>query len=178
VAVNLSARQLRQPNVQYVIDRALQDAGVSPGQLELELTESLLVAGDEVAATLRSISALGVRLAIDDFGTGYSSLAYLKRFCVDTLKIDRSFVMEMPGNAEDGAISAAIIALARRLHLRVVAEGVETAAQQALLRELGCDEMQGYLLSPPMPAEAFLPWWHAHVPHGEAARSDRMALNP
>ena len=102
---------------------------------------------------------MGVRVAIDDFGTGHSSLSYLKRFSVDTLKIDRSFVRDIPDDAEDSAIARAVVALGHSLQLRVVAEGVETEAQAEFLRSLGCDEMQGYLLSRPLPAEALPRWW-------------------
>ena len=160
VAVNLSARQLR-PDLPDDVAAILKNSLVRPDQLELELTESMLMAGDAIASIVGRIADLGVHLAIDDFGTGYSSLAYLKRFFVDSLKIDRSFVGEMPHNPEDVAIGTAIIALARSLNLRVVAEGVETAAQEEFLRERGCDEMQGYLLGRPLPADEFVAWWRA-----------------
>jgi EAL domain-containing protein (putative c-di-GMP-specific phosphodiesterase class I) len=128
---------------------------------------------DRTQRVLSDLHAWGLTLAIDDFGTGYSSLAYLKRFFVNSLKIDRSFVGEMPHNPEDVAIGTAIIALAHSLNLRVVAEGVETPAQQKFLRERGCDEMQGYLLSPPLPPDGFVAWWRAHhrahAPTGPAA---------
>jgi len=168
MAVNLSARQLRQTDLPDDVAAILADSKIEPGRLELELTESMLMAGDTTANTVRRIAELGVCLAIDDFGTGYSSLAYLKRFFVDTLKIDRSFVDEIPHNPEDVAIGSAIIALAHSLNLRVVAEGVETPAQERFLRERGCDEMQGYLLSRPLPADEFATWWRnrdrAHAP--------------
>jgi diguanylate cyclase (GGDEF)-like protein/PAS domain S-box-containing protein len=172
VAVNLSARQLR-PDLPDDVAAILKNSLVRPEQLELELTESMLMAGDAIASTVGRLADLGVLLAIDDFGTGYSSLAYLKRFFVNSLKIDRSFVGEMPHNPEDVAIGTAIIALAHSLNLRVVAEGVETPAQQKFLRERGCDEMQGYLLSPPLPPDGFVAWWRAHhrahAPTGPAA---------
>lgn len=160
VAVNLSARQLR-PDLPGDVAAILKNSLVRPDQLELELTESMLMAGDAIASIVGRIADLGVHLAIDDFGTGYSSLAYLKRFFVDSLKIDRSFVGEMPHNPEDVAIGTAIIALAHSLNLRVVAEGVETAAQEEFLRERGCDEMQGYLLGRPLPADDFVAWWRS-----------------
>ncbi len=162
VAVNLSARQLRQADLPDDVAAILANSMIKPDQLELELTESMLMAGDAIASTVGRIADLGVQLAIDDFGTGYSSLAYLKRFFVNSLKIDRSFVGEMPHNPEDVAIGSAIIALAHSLNLRVVAEGVETPAQEKFLRERGCDEMQGFLLSPPLPPDEFVAWWRAH----------------
>lgn len=162
VAVNLSARQLRQADLPDDVAAILANSMIKPDQLELELTESMLMAGDAIASTVGRIADLGVQLAIDDFGTGYSSLAYLKRFFVNSLKIDRSFVGEMPHNPGDVAIGSAIIALAHSLNLRVVAEGVETPAQEKFLRERGCDEMQGFLLSPPLPPDEFVAWWRAH----------------
>ena len=162
VAVNLSARQLRQADLPDDVAAILANSMIKPDQLELELTESMLMAGDAIASTVGRIADLGVQLAIDDFGTGYSSLAYLKRFFVNSLKIDRSFVGEMPHNPEDVAIGSAIIALAHSLNLRVVAEGVETPAQEKFLRDRGCDEMQGFLLSPALPPDEFVAWWRAH----------------
>jgi EAL domain-containing protein (putative c-di-GMP-specific phosphodiesterase class I) len=126
----------------------------------MELTESMVMEDSEASlATLASLGAMGVRVAIDDFGTGHSSLSYLKRFSVDTLKIDRSFVHDIPDDAEDSAIARAVVALGHSLQLRVVAEGVETEAQAEFLRSLGCDEMQGYLLSRPLPAAVLPQWW-------------------
>lgn len=158
LAVNLSPRQLRRSDFVETIGDLLAETSLPADALELELTESMLMDGDELRITLKALSDLGVRLAIDDFGTGYSSLAYLKRFFVDTLKIDRSFVADTPGDSDDVAIISAIVALARSLNLQVVAEGVETEAQATLLRGLGCDEMQGYLLGRPQPAEQFAAW--------------------
>jgi diguanylate cyclase (GGDEF)-like protein/PAS domain S-box-containing protein len=174
VAVNLSARQLRQADLPDDVAAILANSMIKPDQLELELTESMLMAGDAIASTVGRIADLGVQLAIDDFGTGYSSLAYLKRFFVNSLKIDRSFVSEMPHNTEDVAIGSAIIALAHSLNLRVVAEGVETPAQEKFLRERGCDEMQGFLLSPPLPPEEFVAWWQAR--HRASAPAEPAAL--
>jgi diguanylate cyclase (GGDEF)-like protein len=162
LAVNLSARQLRQGEIVETVIAALTETGLPAAQLELELTESMLMDGETHANTLRRLSDLGVQLAIDDFGTAYSSLSYLKRFNVDTLKIDRSFVRDTPDDPEDCAITTAVIALGRSLNLRVVAEGVETEAQMEFLRERGCDEIQGYLLSRPLAADAFVAWWHAY----------------
>ncbi|MBT9486405.1 MAG: EAL domain-containing protein [Rubrivivax sp.] len=163
VAVNLSARQLRQGDLVATVAQALEASGLPSAQLELELTESMLMGGDHQAALLHRLSALGVQLAIDDFGTGWSSLSYLKRFNVDTLKIDRSFVRDTPHDPEDNAITSAVIALARSLKLRVVAEGVETDAQRQFLLDNGCDEMQGYWLSRPLAPAAFEAWWRAHL---------------
>ena len=160
LAVNLSARQFRQPDLHEVIRSALQASGLPAHCLEMELTESMVMEDSEASlATLASLGAMGVRVAIDDFGTGHSSLSYLKRFSVDTLKIDRSFVRDIPDDAEDSAIARAVVALGHSLQLRVVAEGVETEAQAEFLRSLGCDEMQGYLLSRPLPAEMLPRWW-------------------
>ena len=157
IAVNLSARQFRQKDLAEMIADAVRDNGLTPDRLELELTESMLMQDNEISqAVLASFTRLGFRVAIDDFGTGHSSLSYLKRFNVHTLKIDRSFVSDIPDNLEDCVIAQAIIALAHSLKLKVVAEGVETLAQMAFLRDLGCDEMQGYLLSRPLPAEQIL----------------------
>lgn len=159
LAVNLSARQFRQPFLARFVLDTLQDEGLAPQRLELELTERLLM--EDNAATrdvLGALAAMGVRVAMDDFGTGHSSLSYLKRFDIDTLKIDRSFVSELPHDAEDLAIAAAIVAMGRSLQMRVVAEGVETEAQADCLARLGCDEVQGYLLSRPLSAAQFQQW--------------------
>jgi diguanylate cyclase (GGDEF)-like protein len=163
VAVNLSARQLRQGDLVRTVGEVLETSGLPSAQLELELTESMLMGGDQHAQLLHRLSALGVQLAIDDFGTGWSSLSYLKRFNVDTLKIDRSFVRDTPHDPEDSAIAVAVIALARSLKLRVVAEGVETPAQRRFLLDSGCDEYQGWLLARPMAASAFEAWWRQQL---------------
>ena len=134
----------------------LVDTGLNPACLTLEITESMLMEHvDATLATLVALKSTGVNLAIDDFGTGYSSLSYLRRFPVDVLKIDRAFVREMTVNADDASIVQGIIALAHSLRLKVVAEGVETIAQYDALEKLGCDLMQGYLWSPPVPAPQF-----------------------
>jgi EAL domain-containing protein (putative c-di-GMP-specific phosphodiesterase class I) len=138
-----------------VLDEALRRHGVPPESLELEVTESLLIdmpaGGIEM---LRRLKAIGIRLSLDDFGTGYSSLAYLRQFPIDALKIDKSFVDQIGSGPDGSAIVDAVIALAHRLGLTVVAEGVETAAQQAHLLQQGCDELQGFGLARPMPAAA------------------------
>ena len=159
LAVNLSARQFRQPFLARFIADALSDAGIAPHRLELELTESLLLEDSEGnRSVLAALAAMGVRVAIDDFGTGHSSLSYLKRFDIDTLKIDRSFVAELPHDAEDAAIATAIVAMGHSLHMKVVAEGVETMEQAEFLLGLGCDEIQGFLISRPLPAPQMQAW--------------------
>jgi diguanylate cyclase (GGDEF)-like protein/PAS domain S-box-containing protein len=167
-AVNLSPRQFADPELMGDIDAALRACGMSPGMLELEITESMVMQNpDRVVRLLRSIREMGVRLAVDDFGTGYSSLARLKRFPIDILKVDGSFIRDIPENAEDKAITQAIIAMGKTLGLTVVAEGVETAAQKAFLREHGCDQMQGYFFSKPVLAEEFAALLRSH-PQGAA----------
>jgi diguanylate cyclase (GGDEF)-like protein/PAS domain S-box-containing protein len=150
LAVNLSARQFMHRGLIESIRRIVVDTGIDPAMLEFEITETALMQhGQQTMETLEQISAMGIRLSIDDFGTGYSSLAYLKRFPVDTIKIDRAFVRDLETSSEDRAIVAAIMALAGSLGLSVVAEGVETEAQLALLREHGCGFAQGYLFAKP-----------------------------
>lgn len=157
VSVNLSVYQLRQGNLVELVHQVLGETGLAPQWLELELTESQLLENvDSVIQTFQELRELGVRLTIDDFGTGYSSLSYLKRFPVDYVKIDQSFVRDLAGGGEDAAITRAIIAMAHGLGLKVVAEGVETEAQLAVLREQRCDAIQGYLISRPLPADACL----------------------
>lgn len=156
VAVNLSAPQFRQPDLAGAILDILEKNGLDPasGALELELTESLLMRDvGRAITTLERLRGMGVHIAIDDFGTGYSSLSYLKRFPINSLKIDQSFVRDISGDRDGGAIVGAIIALGHSLRLTVIAEGVETAEQLGYLRAAGCDEMQGYLFSRPIPAE-------------------------
>ncbi|HSW03098.1 EAL domain-containing protein [Aquabacterium sp.] len=151
VAINLSARQFQQCDLDTTIAAILAETGIDPGLLELELTESMLMSDpDEAARMLNTMRSHGVRLSVDDFGTGYSSLAYLKRFPLDALKIDRAFIRDVSTNADDATIALAIISLAHSLKLKVVAEGVETAEQLAFLRAHGCDEMQGYYFARPM----------------------------
>jgi EAL domain-containing protein (putative c-di-GMP-specific phosphodiesterase class I) len=150
LAVNLSARQFMHRGLIESIRSIILDTGIDPAMLEFELTETALMQhGRQTLETLEQISAMGIRLSIDDFGTGYSSLAYLKRFPVHKIKIDRAFVRDLETSSEDRAIVAAIMALAGSLQLSVVAEGVENAAQLALLRGQGCDLAQGYLFARP-----------------------------
>jgi EAL domain-containing protein (putative c-di-GMP-specific phosphodiesterase class I) len=156
VAVNLSARQFGAANLLEQIRAVLDETGLAPQCLEIELTESLFMSDVALAVELlHGMKGLGVNLSIDDFGTGYSSLSYLSRFPIDVLKIDRSFVAEITRDSNDAAIVASIIALAHNLKLAVIAEGVETAAQLDYLRRHGCDEMQGYYFSRPLPAADF-----------------------
>ncbi|MFL6660478.1 MAG: EAL domain-containing protein [Massilia sp.] len=156
VAVNLSVRQLLQKNFADSVEQVLIDTGLPPALLELEITESTLMEhAQDTLQALHRLRSLGLRLSIDDFGTGYSSLSYLKRFPVDIIKIDRSFVSDVAQDADDAAIVAGIIALAHSLRLEVVAEGVETEAQLNYLRAQKCDLLQGYYLSPAVPAAQF-----------------------
>ena len=154
IAVNLSAKQFHQQDIAAMVMRALLEYGVAPHLLELEITESAAMHDARATtATLHKLKALGVRIAIDDFGTGYSSLSYLKRFPIDSLKIDRSFVTDLPGNQDDASIAQGVITMAHALRLKVIAEGVENEAQLEFLAEHKCDEMQGYYFSRPLTAE-------------------------
>ena len=156
VSVNVSALQFQQADFNDRVASVLREHGLDGALLELELTESILVHdANDALARLSQLSALGVRLAIDDFGTGYSSLAYLKRFPIDRLKIDRSFIKGVPGDESDGAIVRAIVQMAQALAMTVIAEGVETEPQRAFLLELGCDEFQGFLYAPALDAISF-----------------------
>jgi diguanylate cyclase (GGDEF)-like protein/PAS domain S-box-containing protein len=151
VAVNLSARQFQRRNLAAVVAETLRDTGVAPELIELELTETLLMGDvEEAVETLRQLKSLGVGLSVDDFGTGYSSLSYLKRFPLDALKIDRTFIRDAVSNLDDAAITATIINLAHSLKLKVVAEGVETEEQLQFLRSHDCDEMQGFYFARPL----------------------------
>jgi len=135
---------------------AIELSGVDPSTLVLEITESLMMADTDLAIScLEQLKQLGVRLAMDDFGTGYSSLNYLKRFPIDRIKLDQSFVRDLPGDKDDAAIAMAVIAMGRSLELAVIAEGVETEEQLAFLQGHDCDQLQGFLLSRPLPPEAF-----------------------
>jgi diguanylate cyclase (GGDEF)-like protein len=157
LAVNVSPQQLRRGNISALVATCLSETGFPPENLELEMTESgLLENQDHVMEILNSLRAQGVRLAIDDFGTGFSSLAYLKHFPLDVLKIDKSFIDDIPHLQDDMEIAATIIAMGHILGFKVLAEGVETMAQLEFLREQNCDSYQGYIKSPPVPAEAFV----------------------
>lgn len=164
VAVNLSARQFRNGNLLSEIDAVLAETKMPVASLELEITESMVMDDpDRVIELLGAIHQRGIHLALDDFGTGHSSLAYLKRFPIDCVKIDRAFVKDTPGNPDDVAIARTIIAMADALGLSTVAEGVETAEQMELMKELGCGQIQGYFYSRPLSAEDFLTYYRAHL---------------
>jgi diguanylate cyclase (GGDEF)-like protein len=156
VSVNFSAAQFRDERIQERVRNALEESGLPPELLEMEITETVAMQDAEHAiATLRSLKHMGVRIAIDDFGTGYSSLSYLRRFPIDVLKIDRSFVKELPGDGDSLSIVRTVVALARALKISVVAEGVETADQFRLLSDEGIERMQGYYFSRPLSVDAF-----------------------
>jgi len=162
VAVNLSAVQLRNGGLAETVRRILTATGLRPADLELEITESAIMQeSDKAIALLEIMREMGIRITMDDFGTGYSSLSYLKRFPISCLKIDRSFIADVISNSEDAEIIRAIIAMAHRLKLKVVAEGVETTEQLAFLHQEGCDEAQGYYFAMPMPAAEFPRWLQA-----------------
>jgi diguanylate cyclase (GGDEF)-like protein len=165
LSVNFSGYQLRNQDVVGSVARGLRDSGLSPDWLELEITESTIMQDDDATkAAFRDLHDMGIGLALDDFGTGYSSLSYLRRFPLDRVKIDRSFVREITTSTDDAALAGAIIAMVHSLGLRVVAEGVETSEQADFLRERGCDELQGFLFSPAVPAEAFAQFLDAETP--------------
>jgi diguanylate cyclase (GGDEF)-like protein len=163
VSVNLSASQFHQADMVDTVRRTLEKTGCPPANLMLEITESVVMeTPDSAAGILRQLSAMGVKLAIDDFGTGYSSLNYLKRFPIDTLKIDRSFVRDIAGDCEDGEIVKAVIALAHAMKHSVIAEGVEDATQLDFLRRHGCDQAQGYYFGKGVPAADAILMLDAH----------------
>jgi EAL domain-containing protein (putative c-di-GMP-specific phosphodiesterase class I) len=152
IAVNVSALQVQRGRLLHAVTQALEEAGLLPGQLEIEITESALQSDPDCLVALQALKRLGITLAIDDFGTGYSCLSSLKMLPIDRLKIDRVFVRDVPYDQNDVAIVEAIIAMAHKLDLGVVAEGVETAAQEEFLRARGCEAAQGYLYARPMAA--------------------------
>jgi diguanylate cyclase (GGDEF)-like protein len=154
IAVNLSARQFADSQLLPKLTRIIHASGINPSSLELEITESMVMShGESAVAVLEQLKSIGVQIAIDDFGTGYSSLGYLKRFPIDTIKVDRSFIRDIPADAGDMKIAHAIIAMAHALRLKVVAEGVENAEQLKFLRVQHCDAAQGYFLYRPLPAD-------------------------
>src|SRR4029079_8567678 len=152
MAVHLSPRQFADPHLLQDVDEALLASGMSPVLLQLEVTASMVMR--KVSRTIKVLDAIqsrGIRLAIDDFGTGYSSMSLMKQFPIDTIKIDRSFVRDLPSDSEDQAIAQAIISMGKALGMTIVGEAVETAEQEAFLRDHACDEMQGFLFSKPLP---------------------------
>jgi diguanylate cyclase (GGDEF)-like protein/PAS domain S-box-containing protein len=176
VSINVSARQLSDPGLVAMLRGALQDTGCPPSNLIIEVTETALMHDmDAATATLEAIKELGVGLDLDDFGTGYSSLLYLKHFPVDRIKIDQSFVTGLGTDGADTAIVASTIALAHSVGKQAVAEGVETVDQLALLRQMGCDFVQGYLLSRPLALDQLHHWLSQHVPAQRQARDDQAA---
>jgi diguanylate cyclase (GGDEF)-like protein/PAS domain S-box-containing protein len=182
LSINLSARQFQQPNLDKIIAQVLQEIRVEPRFLELEITETTAMQDvDFTSAMLHSLHQMGVHLAIDDFGTGYSSLSYLKQFPFNTIKLDQSFIQDLTTNPKDAAIATAMIALGRGLNLRVIAEGVTTKEQLDCLRSLQCEEMQGYLFSPPLSAEAATNLLQAYQLHKEkvfAALDEKFQAQP
>jgi EAL domain-containing protein (putative c-di-GMP-specific phosphodiesterase class I) len=157
MAINLSPKQFSDPDLVGAIAAILQEEALPPELLELELTESLLLeASEDTRHQLIQLKKLGLRLAMDDFGTGYSSLSYLKKFPIDVIKIDRSFIKDIPANQDDMEITSAVIAMAHKLKLEVVAEGIETTEQLAVLRRQRCNIGQGYLFDRPIPGRELL----------------------
>ncbi|MCR6629798.1 MAG: EAL domain-containing protein [Magnetospirillum sp.] len=157
IGVNISGRQFRDADLVDTVAAAIAETGIEPDHLDLELTESMLMAdGEATLKLLRALAELGVTLSIDDFGTGYSSLAYLKRFPVNTVKIDRAFVRDLDHDEDGRVIANAIISLAHSLSMKTIAEGVETEVQAALLAKHGCDEIQGYMIGRPLPVSEFV----------------------
>jgi EAL domain-containing protein (putative c-di-GMP-specific phosphodiesterase class I) len=164
LAVNVSAVEFGRPAFIPRLRQILDETGADPDWLELEITETALMqALPELVERLGDIARMGVRLSLDDFGTGYSSLGYLKRLPLNSLKIDRSFVRDLPGDKEDEAIVCATLSMAQALGLSVVAEGVEVGAQRSFLAEQGCNLIQGWLVARPMTAQAFEAWWRGHA---------------
>jgi diguanylate cyclase (GGDEF)-like protein/PAS domain S-box-containing protein len=179
VAVNISTRQFQQADLVARVTRALADTGLDPSALDLEITETNAMQNAEASVVaLGGLKALGVRIALDDFGTGYSSLSYLKRFPIDSIKLDQSFVHDVTTDADNAAIAATIIAMAHTMELAVVAEGVETEDQLAFLRRHGCDRMQGHLLSPALPAEDFERFLSAGVTLAERPQRSSVISMP
>ena len=176
MSVNLSGVQLRQPDLVEQIEQTLHEAGLQGRHLALELTEGIAMENPDAVTTLfMRLRAMGVRISIDDFGTGYSSLAYLRQFPVDTLKIDRSFIQGVERDSDREAIVASTMAMAQRLGLHVIAEGVETSEQVSILRSLQCDCAQGYLFAEPLPSDAAADLLKNGLPPFEHERGDAAA---
>ena len=164
MAVNVSPEQLRSRSFVASVAASLSRHGVEPSELVLEITESVFADAEHVLTRVREIRELGIRLAIDDFGTGYSSLSYLRDYPVDILKIDRSFISRIGTTTRDDALVRSMLGLAEQFELEVIAEGIETVQQLEFLQELGCDELQGYLLSRPIPSAEF--WENPSIMNG------------
>ena len=159
VSVNISARQFEEDDVEGMVNRALKAAGLSAKRLGIELTEGLLIRSTpEIRTCLTNLRNAGIKVSVDDFGTGYASLAYVKKFPMDTIKIDREFVCGLPVDTENAAICNSIVALAHSLGMSVVAEGVETEGEEEFLRSINCNTVQGFLRGRPMPPEQFEAW--------------------
>lgn len=179
IAVNLSPRQFADPELLPELDRILAETGMDPGLLELEITEGMVMGNiDQAIEQLKAIKSRGVRLAIDDFGTGYSSLSQIKRFPIDTLKVDRSFIRDLVTDSEDQAITQAIISMGKTLSLSVVAEGVETEEQQVFLRSHACDQMQGYYFSKPIVSHEFAALLRGHSGETDCPQPPRLSEVP
>jgi EAL domain-containing protein (putative c-di-GMP-specific phosphodiesterase class I) len=164
IAINISPRQFKDQNLVATIRRNLRETGLNPAMLEIEITETMLMGDIEaVSMTVQQLHELGVRLAIDDFGTGYSSLSYLKKFPINTVKVDRSFIMDIPESEDDKAITSAVIAMAHKLNMDVVAEGVETKAQYDFLVQHDCEYAQGFLFAKPLPLSHLRPMIQPNV---------------
>jgi len=158
VAVNDSARQFRQPHLAEMVQETLEQARLAPHHLELEITEGVLMSEPRAESIVAGLREAGVSIALDDFGTGFSSLGYLTRFPIDTLKIDRCFVNGITHLSDKAAIVSALTTLSHQMDLKVVAEGVETESELQVIGELQCDEVQGYLMSRPLPSDALVAW--------------------
>jgi EAL domain-containing protein (putative c-di-GMP-specific phosphodiesterase class I) len=167
MAVNISPYQFREPALLGMVRDTLESTGLAPNQLELEITEGVLLdVSDEAEEMIARIRNMGVQIAMDDFGTGYSSLGYLKRFPIDRLKIDRSFVTGMESTQNDLALTEAVVKMGHSVHAKVTAEGVETELQWKYLCEQGCDDAQGFHLARPMRAEQLLEYLLSHSSQG------------
>ena len=163
IAVNISALQFRQRSFPEFLKARLAEYEIEPRLVELELTESVLMQNvDDVLQTVEDIKALGVSLAIDDFGTGFSSLSYLRRFPIDRLKIDKTFVRDIERTPVNESISRAIVVLASSLSLDIIAEGIETQSEKSMLEQMGCTEGQGYLFAKPLSADDIVAWFTSH----------------
>jgi EAL domain-containing protein (putative c-di-GMP-specific phosphodiesterase class I) len=177
VGVNVSARQFASGDLAERVQRVVRDTGLDPAYLELEVTETVAMQdAEQTVETLDALKDIGVRMSIDDFGTGYSSLSYLKRLPVHRLKIDQSFVRNLTSDRNDAAITRAVIALAKSLKLKVIAEGVETEQQRALLARYGCREIQGYLIARPSSASDLTPFLTKQLQHVRSSKSDQRKL--